>query len=743
MAPSATRYELARYWVVYAFLLVGMFGLSTERRRRFFFGLVVTNGSLVAFFALIQRLSWNGKIFWIIEAPRHIAIGPFVNKNNGAGYLLLVLAVAMAGISRQAAKNTKELNRLGFIDRFRLRFGSVLNDNGLILQYFALTILWLGILISLSRGAFAGAVIATFVTLVTIWRQRLWGTMSILVLSIAFAWALISWSQQTTGVSDRISTITDSASALESSRFLHWGDDLRMANDFLTTGTGLGAYQFANRPYKSFLLDATHLYSENQYLESLIVGGVAGLALLFAFLVVAWTAVRDLAKNKSLRSKHIAALGTFALVGQMVAGFFDFALYNAANGILMATLIGIVLGCGAQIAGPNRTTGAYQTRMTLGYRTWIVISLVLGVLSVAELGLRSNVERAMHWSRRKITVRDAGPALSRTGLDQEIDQLQTALDWYPDHPFGHSRLANLQTMRFRLALFDELKSFSGENLNEDVVWAYTDPFIVSSKLRDNSGASSGVITEHPLYATHLVPAWNSLLRARDVAPMSPHVHYLMALLEPVVKPGDVDAMRHVQRLAFLAPLDPELLFNSGMMIAQAGDRNKGLEWIRKAASLEQEVPAHVATFAKAYLSPNEFVNLILPADPKIILQVVGDYFTEVDDENWRVALGTRAADLLQGKTGESAGPSELYQLGLAYSYRGQAAKACEYYESAIKREPGVSLWRLAYAKSLVAMGDTSSAMREAKLSLRLNPKNWRAKKFITSLKREMRKATSG
>ena len=740
LAPSATRYELARYWVVYAFLLIGMFGLSTERRRRFFFGLVVANGSLIAFFALIQRLSWNGKIFWVIQAPRHIALGPFVNKNNGAGYLLLVLAVAMAGVSRQATKASldRELDRLGFAERLRLRFGAFINDNGLILRYLTLTILWLGILISMSRGAFAGAVAATFVTLLTIWRRRLWGTMSILVVSIAFAWALISWSQQTTGVSDRISTMTDSASALESSRFLHWGDDLRLANDFLTTGTGLGAYQFVNRPYKSFFIDATHLYSENQYLESLIVGGVVGLGLLFAFLAVTWNSVRDLAKNTSLRSKHIAALGTFALASQMVAGFFDFALYNAANGILMATLIGIVLGCGAQIAGPNRTTSSYQSRMTLGYRSWVIISLALGVFSVVELGLRSNVERAMHWSRRKIHVQNAGPDLSRINLDEEIDELENALTWYPQHPFGHARLANLRTMRFRLGLFDELKSYSGKNLDAAAVWAYTDPFVVSSKLRGNSEASSEEITQHPLYAAHLVPAWNSLLRARDAAPMNPQVHYLMALLEPLVNPDQVDAKRHVERLAFLAPLDPSLLFNSGMVIAQAGDREQGLEWIRKAASLEQEVPAHVANFARAYLSPSEFVNFVLPADPQVILQVVGNYFNEGEDDDWRVALGTRAAELLQAKSEETVSSTDLYELGLAHFYRGKAAEACEYFALAIKREPGVSPWRLAYARSLASKGDTSGALREAKLSFRLNPKNWRARKFMTSLERELR-----
>ena len=739
LVPSATRYELAKYWVVCAFLMVGMYGLSSGKRRRTYLTIVLANGSLIAFFALIQRLSWNGKVFWFIDAPRHTALGPFINKNNAAGYLLLVLAAAMALLVRQfhRPQESNYLASLRFSDRLKLRIGSVMSDNGRILQLAALTVLWIAVLISMSRGAFAGAVAATLFTVATIWRRRIASVFLALGVSLVFAWALISWSQQTDRVTERIASIKDQ-SHLESLRVLHWGDDLRMANDFLTTGVGIGAYPFANRPYKSFVLDAWHLYSENQYLESLIVGGVFGLVLLLSFLLVAWKSVWRLAKERQIQARQIATLGTFALTGQMVAGFFDFGLYNAANGILFACLVGMVVGCATQVAGPNRLAGTNRALAVFNYRTWLVVTMALGVLSVSELTLRANVEREMHWSRRKIHVQQAGYWQSQASLEGEIVGLSEALRIYPDHPYGHARLANLHIMRFRLALFEELKSFGGQYLDDETLWSYTDPFVVSSRLQSQQRGDTNQLTNHRLYVTHLVPAWNSLVRAREVNPFSPHVHYLMALLQPIAKPDNVDPERHITRMAFLEPNNANLMFNAGMLLCQAGDREQGLDWIRRAATLSSEVPAHVATFAKTYLTPQEFVDLILPRDANVILKVVTDHYEDsADNESWRVALGSRAIELLELQPSQSATAYHFYQLGLANFYRGQPKIACEFYAQAVKQEPIVASWRLAYAKSLAASGDMNSALREAKLSLRLMPNSWRARQFVRKMESQI------
>ncbi|MCP4191014.1 MAG: O-antigen ligase family protein [Planctomycetaceae bacterium] len=54
-------------------------------------------GTGISFFGLIQRLSWNGKFYWIFE-PMYggwESFGPFVNRNNAGGFLNLCLAGAI------------------------------------------------------------------------------------------------------------------------------------------------------------------------------------------------------------------------------------------------------------------------------------------------------------------------------------------------------------------------------------------------------------------------------------------------------------------------------------------------------------------------------------------------------------------------------------------------------------------------------------------------------------------------
>ncbi len=728
LVPSATRFEMARYWVVYCFALIGMFGLSSRQRRVSLLKIVVFNGSAIALFALVQRLSWNGKILWEIDVPWDFVLGPFVNKNNGAGYLLMVLGALMSLLSSGDSESSSVVRSNRW--RLNLRLGTyrLLHDNQLATRYASFIILWLAILISMSRGGFAAAVAASVVTVFTVFRRRMPGMLLMLGITMVLALSVIVWSNQAGEVRDRIASIAESDEYRET-RFLHWGDDLHLANDYLPVGIGLGAYQFANRSYQTFKLNAWHRYSENQFLESLIVGGIPGFVLLILFLSLAWKATLQLRRHGNKQSLQIAALGIFVLTSQMVAAFFDFGLYNAANGILMAMLIGIVLGASAQIATPNRSWAK------LSYRAWLVVSVAVGLLALIELGLRTNLERAMHWSSTKVHVVNAGPDTSPVDIARETGVLTEAIRKYPDQPFAHLRLANLHILRFRLDLLEELKNLNVDFVSDDTLWNYTDPFVVSSKLRQQSPQEVATIVEE-----RLKPAWFALHRARQSHGMIPQVHYLMSLLEPIVSPQDTDPTGHIDRLVHLAPQDTESLFNAGIVMVQADQRSRGLELVRKATSLEKILPAHVATFARHYLTPTEFVNLVCPSDPVFLLDVIQRRFPDTDtDSVWQSALASRAQELLQVEKDVADPASHDYRIGLARFYQGESREACDAFKAAIEQQPGIGQWRLAYAKSLAASGKFSDALREARLSLRLLPDSWRAKRLVRSLESEKQK----
>src|SRR5262245_40899565 len=88
-----------------AFLLSANFlakapALTWLRNFLIFFGLAL------AVFGLIQRFTWNGKFYWMIElrAQPPSPFGPFVNHNNFAGFVEMIAPIPVALILRRAVR---------------------------------------------------------------------------------------------------------------------------------------------------------------------------------------------------------------------------------------------------------------------------------------------------------------------------------------------------------------------------------------------------------------------------------------------------------------------------------------------------------------------------------------------------------------------------------------------------------------------------------------------------------------
>src|SRR5215475_6416828 len=88
-----------------AFLLSANFlakapALTWLRNFLIFFGLALS------VFGLIQRFTWNGKYYWMIEPSEQSPspFGPFVNHNHFAGYIEMIAPIPLALILRRAVR---------------------------------------------------------------------------------------------------------------------------------------------------------------------------------------------------------------------------------------------------------------------------------------------------------------------------------------------------------------------------------------------------------------------------------------------------------------------------------------------------------------------------------------------------------------------------------------------------------------------------------------------------------------
>ena len=93
----ATREYLALLTLATSVFVLASLHLVDRRSTLMFMASMGACGAALSFFGLIQRLSWNGKFYWVFEpaAGGFQSFGPFVNRNNAGGFLNLCLAAGI------------------------------------------------------------------------------------------------------------------------------------------------------------------------------------------------------------------------------------------------------------------------------------------------------------------------------------------------------------------------------------------------------------------------------------------------------------------------------------------------------------------------------------------------------------------------------------------------------------------------------------------------------------------------
>src|SRR5205085_1366742 len=100
---EATRgATVAIFFLLAAFLLAAN-SFATRERLSLLVNLLVAYGMAMAVFALVQHLTFEGKIYWIRPTP-FAAFGPFPNRNHYAGYMEMLAPLPFALIAARAVR---------------------------------------------------------------------------------------------------------------------------------------------------------------------------------------------------------------------------------------------------------------------------------------------------------------------------------------------------------------------------------------------------------------------------------------------------------------------------------------------------------------------------------------------------------------------------------------------------------------------------------------------------------------
>jgi len=307
-----TRIEL-QLLITYVVLLFLLSQAFTRRSHwRGFVWFVMTLGFLVSVFAILQHLTFNGKLYWFREMRfGGLPFGPYVNRNHFAGFAEMVIPLALVPLV------------LGRVRRERI----------FLVALFAMVLI-VALLLSASRGGIVSFAVQMLLLFLLLLIRRIRSRFVIAGgVVILCAVMFVSWIgvQQVLTRFAGIQTLEVSAGKRAAMRQGTW----RLFLDHPLLGTGLGTFEIVFPPYDSVYDGKIVNHAHNDYLEFLAeTGMVGGLCCLWFLWVVLLQSLKGMAELGESFGSALNLAGLVACSGILVHSLVDFNLRTPANALL-------------------------------------------------------------------------------------------------------------------------------------------------------------------------------------------------------------------------------------------------------------------------------------------------------------------------------------------------------------------------------------------------------------------------
>jgi O-antigen ligase len=349
IAPDKTWLGLALF-SAFALLLLGSARAFGRIGVLAFARALIVIGVGVALFAIVQAalnvgtLAYEVRIYGFWQPiNRATPFGPFVNRNHFAGWLLLVLPIALAYLCGLIERGMRSVPAT---TRHRILWMGSPEGGRSILMALAIAVMGLSLLASQSRSGLASFTAAVLLT--SVWLAVTRGRTKRLALPIvglgAGALILLLWAGAGVALS-RFAT----AGAELGTRVSAWHDALRVIGAFPWMGTGLNTYGTATLLYQTTSLSLHFQEAHNEYLQIAAEGGfllIAAFALCLLSLIA--TARRRLtAADEPTLARWVRIGAVTALVAIGLQSSMEFSLQMPGNAALFAVVVALAVHTGA------------------------------------------------------------------------------------------------------------------------------------------------------------------------------------------------------------------------------------------------------------------------------------------------------------------------------------------------------------------------------------------------------------
>ena len=706
-------------WLAMSSIGVAGFFLSsvlfnTERSQFILMISLSLSGAGQVFWGIVQSVRFPGLIFWGMENPAgSTPFGTFLNRNHGADFVGMALACS-AGLlwncHQRSQRQNRQYNTSGEPQRIL--------TNPALASFWFLTI-WLatGVIISLSRGAWLSCAIALLsVPLFWVRKQRSSRSLAFPLLA-TFGLIFVTSGIQLLGMGDRVSGRMDDLQineVLEDGRLDHWLESLPGIQHFLPFGSGFGTYGFAYLPFSPDPASKWFGSAHNQYLETLMEGGLPAIGLLVTGLVLVFRICRELCSyERETVQQSLGITAMIAFVMQAAHALTDFGLTMPANLLTLAVILGAAQAASTQ---PNVHPAAAPPRKSKKLSAFLisgVVTLILIVAAAHQINcLRS--ERLLAATRFSSSTPTPTATTTAAWIRNIEQQSASCVDDF-------RLLSRLTQLRIHLAQrlsYDQILRgdvLAFQTTDSEIVWSNTTLEAVIATLHDGtlSETQRTEVQQQMRIEPNLAIAWQNVTDAVQLNPLEPRTHLRMALLAAASGRNWKSSLAHS---IVLSGADPKLSFANGLLAwAAHDDRSMIAQWSQTIVTAPKTLHSIVPLICLR-LSDDEFVSE-LPGKWNLLYQVATG-LRNLDKADLRTRL-LQKADAIASKdiTSQSAAHKAR---ALIAAELGDSDAAASFHEALVRESPRDPEIRYQYAVALIRAKQASKALDEARIAMRLS-----------------------
>lgn len=709
VSHSGTKKFLSLLSIGVAALILGGRYFKTTFEIKLLLTVVTLNGFLISVFGIIQQLtSETRQIYWSVNLEGGAPFGPYVNRNNGAGYLLICMACALGLIVILAGKKEDRGPRpiisreIPFWRQLVFHLQLFLSDltPAKIGSIVAATCIGVGLIATLSRGGVSALLIASFITLMVYGVARKPSFTGFLLLPmVLLALGVAGWLGFSESLTQRFDQV-DLVEVDQNGRVSHWQDSLGAVNDMGILGAGIGSYEGIHRMYRSTPESTVFRYAESQFVQTALEMGWFGLILLLlCWFFVFYYAAFSLWRGNSPATIGIGVMGVFLATAVPIASALDFGIYQPANMIAVAALSGFLAYQSQSLAGrlKEKTWLRFETP-NLVVQGLVLVVFALVFMSWLGLSRSASIDDRTRLSSDKFTYQN--PDLKTT--QRWINEL-TPLLKKSRNDKGLVYLADLFIHQMRIQYYNATVTDLAENakLKDDAarelflnnIWKLTDLEYIQENIyslkREASQLEANLFRRQPFIGDNVPAAIQALQLSRRSNLLQPFLYVRLARLYSIAG-NNALANRYMDQAIEISPKNIRLRLMAGIHYLQSGNKQKAAQHIKTYLQLSPRGYNYVAQLLSgkttrkiASLSNDAVIKEFLPEDPAMLYRYATSNLSP-DSPAYKDAM--KLADVLL----QDASPSDHQAIVLSGDVKlrlNQPELAVQQYERALITRP--------------------------------------------------------